>query len=33
LSRSEGPDQELPVMSKLALAHQLLDQLIGLDME
>jgi phosphopantothenoylcysteine decarboxylase/phosphopantothenate--cysteine ligase len=33
LIRSDGSDQELPVMSKLALAHQLLDQLIGLDME
>ena len=30
---SDGRVEELPVMSKLELAHQLLDQLIGLDLD
>ncbi len=32
LLRSDGSAEELPVMSKLGLAHQLLDQLINLDL-
>jgi len=32
LLRSDGSAEELPVMSKLGLAHQLLDQLLNLDL-
>lgn len=33
LIQSDGSSHELPVMSKLELAHQLLDQLIGLELD